>query len=324
MLAFTSMERTGLKTVELGRTGMQITRVGLGAWAIGGAGWWHAWGTQDDEESIATIRHAFALGINWVDTAPIYGLGHSEDVVGRAIDGLDERPYVFTKASLLDGGDGSVRHNLKRESLLREVEASLRRLRVEAIDLYQVHWPDPDEDVEEAWATFAELKAQGLVRHIGVSNFDVAQLRRAQAIAPVETLQPPYSLLERAVEDEILPFAQREGIGVINYSPMASGLLSGAMTAERVAALPDDDWRKHDARFREPELSRHLALVARLQEVADRHDTTAGAIAVAWTLHHPAVSAAIVGFRRPDQVEPLTVAANLELTDEDLATIAAG
>ena len=243
------MERTGLRTVELGRTGMQITRVGLGAWAIGGAGWWHAWGTQDDEESIATIRHAFALGINWVDTAPIYGLGHSEDVVGRAIEGLDERPYVFTKASLLDGGDGSVRHNLKRDSLLREVEASLTRLRVDAIDLYQVHWPDPDEDVEEAWATFAELKAQGLVRHIGVSNFDVAQLRRAQAIAPVETLQPPYSLLERAIEDEILPFAQREGIGVINYSPMASGLLSGAMTAERVAALPDDDWRKHDARF---------------------------------------------------------------------------
>ena len=318
------MERTGLRTVELGRTGMHVTRVGLGAWAIGGAGWWHAWGTQDDEESIATIRRAFALGINWVDTAPIYGLGHSEDVVGRAIEGLDERPYVFTKASLLDGGDGSVRHNLKRDSLLREVEASLTRLRVDAIDLYQVHWPDPDEDVEEAWAVFAELKAQGLVRHIGVSNFSVAQMRRAQAIAPVETLQPPYSLLERAIEDEILPFAQSEGIGVINYSPMASGLLSGAMTAERVAALPDDDWRKHDARFREPELPRHLALVARLQEVADRHDTTAGAIAVAWTLHNPAVSGAIVGFRRPDQVEPLKVAANLELTDEDLATIAAG
>jgi aryl-alcohol dehydrogenase-like predicted oxidoreductase len=209
------MERTGLRTVELGRTGMQITRVGLGAWAIGGAGWWHAWGSQDDDESIATIRRAFALGINWVDTAPIYGLGHSEDVVGRALEGLDERPYVFTKASLLDGGDGSVRHNLKRDSLLREVEASLSRLRVDAIDLYQVHWPDPDEDVEEAWTTFAELKAQGLVRHIGVSNFDVAQMRRARAIAPVETLQPPYSLLERAIEDEILPFAQSEGIGVI-------------------------------------------------------------------------------------------------------------
>ena len=316
------METTGLSTVELGTTGMRITRVGLGAWAIGGAGWWHAWGTQDDEESIATIRQAFALGINWVDTAPIYGLGHSEEVVGRALEGLEERPYVFTKASLLDGGDGSVRHNLKRDSLLREVQESLSRLRVDAIDLYQIHWPDPDEDVEEAWTTFAELKAEGLVRHIGVSNFDVAQMRRAQAIAPVETLQPPYSLLERAVEDEILPFAEREGIGVIPYSPMASGLLSGAMTAERIAALPDDDWRKHDARFQEPELSRHLALVSRLQEVAERHDTSAGAIAVAWTLHNPAVDGSIVGFRRPEQVEPLAVAGNVELTDEDLATIA--
>jgi aryl-alcohol dehydrogenase-like predicted oxidoreductase len=317
------METTGLRTVELGRTGMRITRVGMGAWAIGGTGWWHAWGAQDDEESIATIRRGFELGINWVDTAPISGLGHSEEVVGRALEGLAERPYVFTKASLLDGGDNSVRHNLGRDSLLREVEASLTRLRVDVIDVYQVHWPDPDEDVEEGWATFAEIKEQGLVRHIGVSNFDVAQLRRAQAIAPVETLQPPYSLLERAVEDEILPFAQSEGIGVVTYSPMASGLLTGAMTAERVAALPDDDWRKHDPRFQEPQLSRHLALVGRLQEVADRHGATAGAIAVAWALHHPAVHGSIVGFRRPEQVEALAVAGNLELSDEDLATIAA-
>jgi aryl-alcohol dehydrogenase-like predicted oxidoreductase len=316
------METTGLTTVELGRTGMRITRVGMGAWAIGGTGWWHAWGAQDDEESIATIRRGFELGINWVDTAPIYGLGHSEEVVGRALEGLAERPYVFTKASLLDGGDNSVRHNLGRDSLLREVEASLTRLRVDVIDVYQVHWPDPDEDVEEGWATFAAIKEQGLVRHIGVSNFDVAQLRRAQAIAPVETLQPPYSLLERAVEDEILPFAQSEGIGVVTYSPMASGLLTGAMTAERVAALPVDDWRKHDPRFQEPQLSRHLALVGRLQEVADRHGATAGAIAVAWALHHPAVHGSIVGFRRPEQVEALAIAGNLELSDDDLATIA--
>jgi aryl-alcohol dehydrogenase-like predicted oxidoreductase len=316
------METTGLRTVELGRTGMRVTRVGMGAWAIGGTGWWHAWGAQDDEESIATIRRGFELGINWVDTAPIYGLGHSEEVVGRALEGLAERPYVFTKASLLDGGDNSVRHNLGRDSLLREVEASLTRLRVDVIDVYQVHWPDPDEDVEEGWATFAEIKEQGLVRHIGVSNFDVAQLRRAQAIAPVETLQPPYSLLERAVEDEILPFAQSEGIGVVTYSPMASGLLTGAMTAERVAALPVDDWRKHDPRFQEPQLSRHLALVGRLQEVADRHGATAGAIAVAWALHHPAVHGSIVGFRRPEQVEALAIAGNLELSDDDLATIA--
>jgi aryl-alcohol dehydrogenase-like predicted oxidoreductase len=308
-------------TVALGATGMEITRVGCGAWAIGGAGWWHAWGDQDDEQSIAAIRRAVELGVNWVDTAPIYGLGHSEEVVGRALQGLDDRPYVFTKASLYEK-DGAVAHSLERDSIRREVEASLARLQLDVIDVYQVHWPDPDEDVEEGWTTFAELKAEGLVRHIGVSNFDVAQLRRAQAIAPVETLQPPYSLLERGIEDEILPFCEQEGIGVVCYSPMASGLLSGAMTRERIAALPDNDWRKHDARFNEPELSRNLAIVARLQTVADRHDTTPGAIAVAWTLHHPAVHGSIVGFRRPDQVEPLLTAGTIELTDDDLATIA--
>ena len=308
-------------TVALGATGMEISRVGCGAWAIGGAGWWHAWGDQDDEQSIEAIRRAVELGINWVDTAPIYGLGHSEEVVGRALQGLDDRPYVFTKASLYEK-DGAVAHSLERDSIRREVEASLTRLQLDVIDVYQVHWPDPDEDVEEGWTTFAELKAEGLVRHIGASNFDVAQLRRAQAIAPVETLQPPYSLLERGIEDEILPFCEQEGIGVVCYSPMASGLLSGAMTRERIAALPDNDWRKHDARFNEPELSRNLAIVARLQTVADRHDTTPGAIAVAWTLHHPAVHGSIVGFRRPDQVEPLLTAGTIELTDDDLATIA--
>ena len=189
--------------------GCSISRVGFGAWAIGGTGWWDAWGAQDDDESIAAIRRAAELGINWIDTAPIYGLGHSEEVVGRALDGLDPRPYVFTKAGLLDGGDNSVRHNLARDSILREVEASLRRLRLDAIDLYQVHWPIPDPDVEEAWATFAELKEQGLVRHIGTSNFSVEQLRRAQAIAPVETVQPLYSLLERDIEAEILPVLRR-------------------------------------------------------------------------------------------------------------------
>jgi aryl-alcohol dehydrogenase-like predicted oxidoreductase len=308
-------------TVALGATGMEISRVGCGAWAIGGAGWWHAWGDQDDEQSIAAIRRAVELGINWVDTAPIYGLGHSEEVVGRALQGLDDRPYVFTKASLYEK-DGAVAHSLERDSIRREVEASLSRLQVDVIDVYQVHWPDPDEDVEEAWTTFAELKSEGLVRHIGVSNFDVAQMRRAQAIAPVETLQPPYSLIERTIEDEILPFAEREGIGVVCYSPMASGLLSGAMTAERIAALPVNDWRKHDPRFQEPELSRNLATVARLQTVAERHGTTPGAIAVAWTLRNPAVHGAIVGFRRPDQVEPLLAAGNVELSDDDLATIA--
>jgi aryl-alcohol dehydrogenase-like predicted oxidoreductase len=310
-----------MRGVALGSTGMQISRIGYGAWAIGGQGWWHAWGAQDDEQSIAAIQRAVELGVNWVDTAPIYGLGHSEEVVGRALQGLRDRPYVFTKASLYER-DGAVAHSLKRDSLRREVEASLERLQLDVIDVYQIHWPDPDEDVEEAWETFAELQSEGLVRHIGVSNFDVSQLRRAQAIAPVETLQPPYSLLERAIEDEILPFAEREGIGVVTYSPMASGLLSGAMTRERIAALPDDDWRKHDERFQEPALSRHLELVERLRAVGDRHDTTPGAIAIAWTLHHSAVDGAIVGFRRPDQIEPLLAAAAIKLSDDDLATIA--
>jgi aryl-alcohol dehydrogenase-like predicted oxidoreductase len=298
---------------------MKISRVGVGAWAIGGTGWWDAWGAQDDDESIATIRRAAELGINWIDTAPIYGLGHSEEVVGRALDGLDPRPYVFTKAGLLDGGDNSVRNNLTRDSILREVEASLRRLRLDAIDLYQVHWPNPDEDLEEAWSTFAELKEQGLVRHIGASNFSVEQLRRAQAIAPVETLQPLYSLLERDVEAEILPFCAEHDIGVIVYSPQASGLLSGAMSAERVASLPDDDWRKHDPRFQEPQLSRHLALVEQLRAAGAPYHAPPGAVAVAWTLRHPAVHGAIVGFRRPEQVEQLARAGEIELADGVLA-----
>src|SRR4051812_419008 len=256
---------------QLGRTGLEISRVGFGAWAIGGSGWWHAWGSQDDEQSIATIRRAAELGINWVDTAPIYGLGHSEEVVGRALEGLDPRPYVFTKAGLQDGGDNSVRHVLKRDSILREVELSLTRLRLDAIDVYQVHWPDPDEDVEEVWSTFAELKQQGLVRHIGVSNFDAGQLRRAEAIAPGETLQPPYSLLTREIESGVLPYARAHDIGVVVYSPQESGLLSGAMSAERIAALPADDWRRHDERFQEPALSRHLALAERLREVGEPH-----------------------------------------------------
>jgi aryl-alcohol dehydrogenase-like predicted oxidoreductase len=317
------MEQTALKTTQLGTTGMDITRLGFGAWAIGGGGWEFAWGGQDDEESLAAIHRALELGVNWIDTAAAYGLGHSEEIVGRALEGVAQRPYVFTKASLLDGGGGRIVHSLKRDSIRREAEASLARLGVDAIDLYQIHWPVPAEDLEEGWSAMAELKAEGLVRHIGVSNFDVAQLRRAQAIAPVETLQPPYSLVHPAVEREILPFAEREDIGVIVYSPMGSGLLTGAMTRERIVSLPDDDWRKDDASFQEPALSRHLATVERLQAVADRHDTTPGAVAIAWTLENPAVDGAIVGFRRPAQVDPLVSAANLELTPEDLAEIAA-
>jgi aryl-alcohol dehydrogenase-like predicted oxidoreductase len=317
------MQQTTLATAELGQTGLEITRVGFGAWAIGGGDWEFGWGAQNDAESVAAIERALELGVNWIDTAAVYGLGHSEAIVRRALEGVDRRPYVFTKAGLLDGGGGRVVNRLKRDSIRREVEASLKRLGVDAIDLYQIHWPNPDRDVEEGWSAFAELKDEGLVRHIGVSNFDVDQLRRAQAIAPVETLQPPYSLVDRAVEEEILPFAGHAGIGVIAYSPMGSGLLSGAMTRERIASLPDDDWRKHDERFCEPALSRHLATVERLETVAERYGTTPGAVAIAWMLMNPAVDAAIVGFRRPEQVDPLLSAASLELTPEDLAEIAA-
>jgi aryl-alcohol dehydrogenase-like predicted oxidoreductase len=316
------MQKTQLKTSRLGSTGLEITRVGFGAWALGGGGD-RGWGPQDDEESVAAIHRAAELGINWIDTAAAYGFGRSEQVVGRALNGLSERPYVFTKASLLDDGTGHVVHSLKRDSILREAEASLRRLGIDAIDLYQIHWPIPDEDIEEGWSALAELKERGLVRHIGVSNFDAGQLRRIQAIAPVETLQPPYSLVDRAAEDEILPFAEREGIGVIVYSPMGSGLLTGAMTRERIESMPADDWRSRDPRFAEPQLSRHLALAARLQAVAERHDTTPGAVAVAWTLRNPAVDGAITGFRRPGQVDPILAAASLELTDEDMTEIAA-
>jgi aryl-alcohol dehydrogenase-like predicted oxidoreductase len=231
---------------------------------------------------------------------------------------------VFTKASQLEGPDHRVVHSLKRDSILREAEDSLRRLGVDAIDLYQIHWPIPDEDIEEGWAAFAELRDRGLVRHIGVSNFDVEQLGRIQQIAPVETLQPQYSLIERGIEREILPFAEHNGIGVIAYSPMGSGMLTGAMTRERVANLPEDDWRGHDQRFNEPQLSRNLDLVERLKKVAERHDTTPGAIAVAWALRHPAVDGAIVGFRRPDQVDPILPAAALELTDEDATALEGG
>jgi aryl-alcohol dehydrogenase-like predicted oxidoreductase len=316
------MYKTQLKTTPLGTTGLEITRVGFGAWALGGGGD-RGWGPQQDEESITAIHRAVELGVNWIDTAAAYGFGRSERVVGQALEGLTERPRIFTKASLLDDGTGHVRHSLNRDSILREAEASLHRLGIEAIDLYQIHWPIPKQDIEEGWSALAELNEQGLVRHIGVSNFDAAQLRRIRSIAPIETLQPPYSLVDRAAEDEILPFAEREGIGVIVYSPMASGLLTGAMTRERVRQLPADDWRSRDPRFAEPQLSQHLALAARLQTVADRHGVTPGAVAVAWTLRNPAVDGAITGFRRPSQVDPIVTAAGLELTDEDINEIEA-
>jgi aryl-alcohol dehydrogenase-like predicted oxidoreductase len=315
------MEKTQITTQELGTTGLEITRVGFGAWAIGGGGYDWGWGTQDDDDSIAAIHHALEVGVNWIDTAAQYGFGHSESVVGRALAGVAERPYVFTKGGQPEGPGRTTVQSLKRDSLRRELEQSLSRLGLDAVDLYQIHWPLPAEEIEDGWSTLLELRDEGLVRHIGVSNFSVEQLRHIEQIAPVETLQPPYSLVARGVEDEILPFAEREDIGVIVYSPMGSGLLTGGITRERIAGLADDDWRKHDPRFNEPQLSPHLALVERLQTVAARHDATPGAVAVAWTLRNPAVDGAIVGFRRPDQVDPILVAAALRLTDEDMNEI---
>ena len=310
-----------LTTAQLGHTGMEITRVGFGAWAIGGGGWEFGWGPQQDEESIAAIQHAIDEGVNWIDTAAAYGFGRSEEVVGKAISGLPRRPYVFTKCSLLEGPGRKVLHSLKRDSILREADASLTRLGVDAIDLYQIHWPNPAAGIEEGWSALAELKERGLVRHIGVSNFDTEQLRRIGQIAPVETLQPPYSLVNRDAENSELPYAEASDIGVIVYSPMGSGLLTGAMTRDRIATMPDDDWRKTDPDFTEPRLTQHLNLVARLARVAERHGVTPGAVAVAWALRNPAVDGAIVGFRNPAQVDPLLAAAGLTLTDGDVAEI---
>jgi aryl-alcohol dehydrogenase-like predicted oxidoreductase len=313
------MDTTPLATVELGSTGLQITRIGFGAWALGGGNWQFGWGPQDDEESIATIQHALELGINWIDTAAVYGFGHSEEVVGRALAGASRRPYVFTKCSLLEGPGRTAQSSLKRDSVLREAELSLGRLGVDAIDVYQVHWPRPEDELEEGWSAMAELKEQGLVRHIGVSNFSIAQMQRVAAIAPVETLQPQYSLIARDVEAEILPFCEREGIGAIVYSPMGSGMLTGTMTRERLANLPEDDWRRQA--FSGPELDERLATADRVSALAERLGVAPGAVAIAWALRNPAVDGAIVGLRRPDQADELMVGATLELSDEDAAEL---
>jgi aryl-alcohol dehydrogenase-like predicted oxidoreductase len=313
-----------MQTRKLGNSDLHITPVGYGAWAIGGSGWQFGWGSQNDNDSIAAIHRSLELGVNWIDTAAVYGLGHSEEVVARALKSWSgPRPYVFTKCGLRWDAKGNVSKVLNADSIQREVEDSLRRLSVDVIDLYQIHWPpDPDSaELEEGWSMLARLQRQGKVRWIGVSNFNVQQLRRAQAVAPVTSLQPPYSLLHREIEDQILPYCLREGIGVIVYSPMASGLLTGAMTRERAAKLPKDDWRKNHPDFTEPNLSRNLALVERLQEIARRHNRSAGEVAIAWTLHHPAVTGAIVGARNARQAEGVMRAGELRLTAEDVTEI---
>jgi aryl-alcohol dehydrogenase-like predicted oxidoreductase len=316
-----------MKTSELGNSDLFITPVGFGSWAIGGAGWEFAWGMQSDGESVAAIHRALELGVNWIDTAAVYGLGHSEEVVARALATWPggqggRRPYVFTKCGLRWDERGQTHRVLMANSIRRECEDSLRRLNVDAIDLYQIHWPvDDTGELEEGWSTMAQLQREGKVRWIGVSNFSVAQMRRAQAIAPITSLQPPYSLAHTDVQREILPFCLHEGIGVIVYSPMASGLLTGAMTRERISALPDDDWRKHHPDFNEPKLSANLAIVDRLRAVAKRRGCAPGAAAIAWTLRNAAVTAAIVGARKPEQVDDVVAAADVRLTEADIAEI---
>ena len=305
----------------LGNSDLHITSLGIGAWAMGGSGWGFSWGPQDDKDSIAAIRKALESGMNWIDTAAVYGLGHSEEVVARALEGIPHRPYVFTKCERVWNERGELGTSLKAASLRRECEASLRRLKVDVIDLYQIHWPQPDEDIEEGLTALAKLKEEGKVRYIGLSNFNVSQMKRAQAIAPITSLQPPYSILARDVEKEILPYCAEQNIGVIVYAPMRSGLLSGAMTRERAGALPENDWRRQDLDFQDPKLSRNLQLVDLLRSIGKRHGRTPGEVAIAWTLRHPAVTAAIVGLRRPEQVSGIIGAGEFRLSSEEIGEI---
>ncbi|MGH8469806.1 MAG: aldo/keto reductase [Gammaproteobacteria bacterium] len=312
--------RTLLPTRELGKTGMQITAVGFGAWAVGGGDWSFGWGPQDDADSIAAIHHALDKGINWIDTAAVYGLGHSEEVVRRVLAGipLNERPLVFTKGGLLWDDEDRMKpplRSLKPESIRRECEASLRRLGVERIDLYQYHWPDPDTAVEDSWGEMIRLIEEGKVRAGGVSNFDVSLLERCEKLRHVDSLQPPFSMIKRDVAASELPWCADHGTGVIVYSPMQSGLLTDSFDVGRVATLAPDDWRRRADEFQEPNLGRNLALRDALRPIAKRYGTTVSAIAVAWTLGWPGVSGAIVGARSPAQIDGWVDAAQLILTN---------
>jgi aryl-alcohol dehydrogenase-like predicted oxidoreductase len=305
-----------METRTLGRTGLEISTVGFGAWAIGGErNATGGWGPVDDAESVAAIHAALEHGVTWIDTAPGYGSGHSEDIVGKAISGLAEPPRVFTKCGFVWDDEYNLTVDITPDSIRREADASLRRLGVEAIDLFQIHWVEPENDpeIEAAWQTLADLKAAGKVLHIGVSNFTTSQLDRCEAIAPVETLQPPYSLLDRGVEAELFPYTERADIGVIVYSPMQSGLLTGRMSRERVEALPSNDVRLYDPNFLEPLLTRNLAVVEQLREIAAAHGLTPAQAAIAWVLANPAVDGAIVGFRKPAQVSEILGGTELTL-----------
>ena len=311
-----------LQTKRLGNSDLMITPLGIGAWAMGGGGWAFGWGPQDDTESIGAIRAAVEGGFNWVDTAAVYGLGHSEEVVARALEGLSPRPYVFTKCARIWDENRQIGKSLKRDSVRRECEASLRRLKVDVIDLFQMHWPEPDEDVEEGWETMARLKDEGKVRWIGVSNFSASQLERAQKIAPITSLQPPYSIVQPEVEETVLPFCEAQGIGVLAYAPMKSGLLTGKMTRERLASLPEDDFRRRNPFFQDPMLTRALGVVEVLKAIGSRHGRTPGEAAIAWALRHPAMTGAIVGLRNAGQLEGVIGAADFRLNAGEIGEIA--
>ena len=304
-----------MKYRTLGKTGFSISDVGFGAWGIGGSQW--RGGT--DDESVRALHRAIDLGINWIDTAAVYGLGHSEEVVGKALKTASSKPYIFTKSSMVWNEQREITNSMKQ--IRREVEDSLKRLQVEAIDLYQIHWPKPDEEIEEGWAVMADLKKEGKVRWIGVSNFSPSQMERAMKIAPITSNQPPYSMINRSIEPEILPFCGKHNIGVLNYAPMHSGLLTGAMTKERVAAFPSDDFRRNAKSYQQPALDRNLKLADLLKQIGSRHGVNAGVVATAWTLEQPAITAAIVGSRSAKQVEGTLAAASFRLSPAELAEI---
>lgn len=306
---------------KLGNSDLQLTPIGFGAWAIGGGDWQFAWGSQDDNDSIRAIHRALDLGINWIDTAAVYGLGHSEEVVAQALKQTSNKPYLFTKCSMRWDSARQIYQSLKAASVREELEDSLRRLQVDTIDLYQIHWPKPEEEIEEGWETLAKLKEEGKVRYIGISNFTVEQMKRIQKIAPITSLQPPYSMINSAAQDEILPFCHQQNIGVINYSPMVSGLLTGKMTPERIQNMPADDWRRKNRNFVEPRLTRNLKLAELLREIGKPHGVEPGVVAIAWTLCNPAITGAIVGARHAGQVDGIIGAITFRLSDEEKARI---
>lgn len=305
---------------KFGNSDMEISRIGLGTWAIGGNfGKW-GWGDQQDDNSITSLQRALELGINWIDTAPCYGLGHSEEVVCKAVKESSFSPYIFTKCGLVwKDNKGELTGNLTKESIRKEIEDSLRRLNTDVIDLYQIHWPNPDKDIEEGWTEMAKLAEEGKVRYLGVSNFSVQQMKRAYEIFPITSLQPPYSLVDREVEAEVLPYCEENNIGVINYSPMGSGLLTGKMTKERFNNLPVEDWRHKCGLYQEPHFTKNLKLVEEMKIIAEKKSCSVGELAIAWTLLHPAVTAAITGVRNPQQVEGIIRASEVEITAEEKA-----